>query len=75
LSRVRYAVGVLAHFVAGLLSALSAEVSWALCIVGFAGFACYELAQYFRLRDHIDEEFLEFMVGFYVGVALLLWFF
>jgi hypothetical protein len=61
-----------AHVVYGLLSALAVRVNPILTIVMAAVFIIYELDEEWRLNDVAYDELMEFMLGFSIGVAVML---
>jgi len=65
-------LGRLAHFLAGLVSALAVEIHWALTLVGFLVFLVYEGDEEKVLGDALFQEMLEYGLGFYAGATLLL---
>jgi hypothetical protein len=61
-----------AHVVYGLLSALAVRVNPVLTVVMAAVFIIYELDEEWRLNDVAYEELREFMLGFSIGVVVML---
>lgn len=62
----------IAHFLAGILSALAVIVSPILSVLGVLIFIVYELDQDLRKSDFMDEECAEMGYGFFLGVVILL---
>ena len=64
----------IAHYLAGILTALSCEVNWVLPIVGAILFLAYEVDEDWHISDEAFHDILEFMIGFFVCVAgLIIW--
>ena len=62
----------LAHYIAGILIALSSMVSWTLPIVGAIMFLVYEVDEDWHLHDKAYHDILEAMLGFFVATAGLI---
>lgn len=63
-----------AHYLAGILTAISTTVSWALPLIGFAGFLAYELNEDWHLSDKAYHDILEYLMGFFVATGgLVIW--
>ena len=63
-----------AHYLVGILVALSSQVSWVLPLVGAALFLTYEVDEDYHLSDEAFHDILEAIIGFFVAVAgLILW--
>lgn len=65
-------IDVVAHFLAGLLSALAVLVNPVLSVLGFLIFWLYELNEELHLKDAFYEELREYACGFFLGVVILL---
>ena len=63
---------ILSHVVAGLISALAILISPVLTVVGFLVFTLYEMNQDFHKDDYFDEELMEYGIGFFLGIVVLL---
>ena len=63
---------ILSHVFAGFLSCLAVVIDPVLTIVGFLVFSIYEINQQIHKHDFLDEEFMEFGIGFFFGVILLI---
>lgn len=61
-----------AHLFAGFLSSLAVIISPLLTLIGFAGFELYEIWEYEEFKDWPTTETLEFMVGFFAAIFLML---
>lgn len=61
-----------AHFLAGLLSALGVMVNPVLAIVGFLVFLCYEVDESWHIPDPAFQELREYGYGFYLGIVILM---
>jgi hypothetical protein len=61
-----------AHIIYGLLSALAVRVNPVLTIVMTVAFIIYELDEEWRLSDYAYDELREFMIGFSLGVVMML---
>ena len=63
-----------AHYLVGILIAMSALVSWSLPFVGAALFVIYEIRQHKAIKDFAYLDILEAVIGFFVAVAgLVIW--
>lgn len=63
-----------AHYLAGILTALSSLVAWILPLVGFAGFLAYELNEDWHLHDKAYHDILEYLIGFFVATGgMIIW--
>ena len=63
-----------AHYLAGILTAMSAQVSWALVLGGLLIFMAYQLNEDWHLRDRAYHDILEFSIGYYLAVAgMIVW--
>lgn len=63
-----------AHYLAGIIVALSSQVHWTLPLGGMALFLTYEVNEDWHLHDQAYHDILEFMLGFFVTVAgLIIW--
>lgn len=61
-----------AHYLVGILVALSSLVNWVLPLIGFVGFIVYELNEDWHLHDKAYRDILEYNIGFFVAVAGLI---
>jgi len=61
-----------AHYLAGLISALSSLVSWVLPLTGAVIFLVYELQEDKILHDEAYPDILEFAVGYFIACAILI---
>lgn len=62
------------HYVAGVLTVLSAFISPALVIAGVLLFIFYELNQDWHIKDSAYHDLREFMVAFFIAViGVLIW--
>ena len=59
-----------AHFLAGLLTALSPNCC--LSVLGFTLFTTYEITEYIKKHDTLYLEFREYGVGFFLGILIRL---
>ena len=63
-----------AHYLAGVLTAVSGEVSTMLPLVGAMLFLAYEVNEDWHLHDQAYQDILEFMLGFFMAVTgLIIW--
>ena len=63
-----------AHYLVGILVALSSRESWVLPLVGILIFLAYELDEDWHLYDEAYHDILECAIGFFVTVAgLIVW--
>ena len=63
-----------AHYLAGILSAMSIEVHWCIVLGGIALFLAYEVNEDWHLSDKAFHDILEFMIGFFVAAGgLIAW--
>jgi len=62
----------IAHYVAGAITAIATTANPIAAIIGFLGFMIYELDEDWHLSDKAFRDIKEFMIGFYVALALLL---
>jgi len=63
---------ILSHVVAGFLSCIAVIISPVLTIIGFLIFTLYEVNQQFHKDDFFDEEMLEYGIGFFLAITILL---
>ena len=61
-----------AHYIAGILIAVSCLVSWTLPIIGAIMFLVYEVDEDWHLHDKAYHDILEAMLGFFLAVVGLL---
>jgi len=64
-------IGMVCHFIAGLLTAFIVLVHPALSIIGFLGFSLYEVMQWIIKGDPPLTELKTFLFGFFLGAFLL----
>ncbi len=63
-----------AHYLAGIIVALSSTVNWVLPLVGFGSFMVYEIDEDWHLYDQSYQDILEFMIGFFIAcVGMIAW--
>lgn len=63
-----------AHYIVGLLIALSSMVNWVLPLVGAVLFLFYEVDEDWHLYDEAYHDILEAMIGFFIATAgLIIW--
>lgn len=62
----------LAHYLAGIITAVSSLVSWVLPLVGAIFFLTYEVDEDWHIRDKAYHDILEAMIGFFVATAGLI---
>ncbi len=60
-----------AHYLAGVIIAVSSLVEWTLPLVGTAFLVIYEVDEDFHLYDKAYQDILEAMIGFFVAVGVL----
>ena len=63
---------ILSHVVAGFLSCIAVIINPILTIVSFLIFTLYEVNQQFHKNDYFDEEMLEYGIGFFIAITILL---
>lgn len=63
-----------AHYLVGILVALSSLVNWVLPLIGTVFFLTYELDEDWHLYDQAYHDILEAMIGFFIAVSgLIIW--
>jgi hypothetical protein len=63
-----------AHYLAGILVAVSSLVNWVLPLIGTVLFLTYELDEDWHLYDRAYQDVLEAMIGFFVAVSgIIIW--
>lgn len=63
-----------AHYLVGILTAMSSLVNWVLPVIGCIGFMVYELNEDWHRKDEAYYDVLEFLVGFFIAVTgLIIW--
>ena len=63
-----------AHYLAGIIIAVSSLVNWVLPLVGALFFLVYEFDEDWHLYDQAYRDILEAMIGFFVATsAILVW--
>jgi len=63
-----------AHYIAGIITALSYKIHWVLVPCGLPVFLAYEINQSQNIPDPAYEEIMEFAIGFFVTCAgLIIW--
>ena len=63
-----------AHYLVGILTAVSSEVNWVLTLVGAILFLAYEVDEDWHISDQAFHDILEACIGFYVAIAgLIVW--
>ena len=63
-----------AHYLAGVLLALSSMVSWTLPVVGCIMFLVYEVDEDWHIKDNAYHDILECMLGFFLATTgLIVW--
>ena len=63
-----------AHYLIGMITAMSSMVHWTLPLVGVLFFLAYEVDEDFHISDEAFHDILEAMIGFFVTVTgLIIW--
>lgn len=60
-----------AHYIAGIITALAYMVSWVLPLCGLLVFLVYELNQSQNIPDPAYEEIMEFAIGYFASLFIL----
>ena len=63
---------ILSHITAGFLSCIAVMINPVLTVIGFILFTLYEVNQQFHKDDFFDEEMLEYGIGFFLAITILL---
>jgi hypothetical protein len=63
-----------AHYLVGVLVAMSSLVNWVLPLTGIIFFLTYELDEDWHLYDQAYRDILEAMIGFFIAVSgIIIW--
>ncbi len=63
-----------AHYLVGMITAMSSQVHWTLPLVSVIFFLAYEVDEDYHISDEAFRDILEATIGFFATVtALIIW--